>query len=289
MGGPFDEWLVVNDGSEDSTGQLLREWARSDNRVRILEGRGEGLVKSLNLGLRECANEFVARFDVDDQYSASRLSLQRAAMSSNVVACFADYEFITENSISCGIIPSAVYSSAVSVSLVSSQRTAHPSVLFSKSAVLDVGGYREEDFPAEDLSLWLRMSRVGDLISIPMVLLHYRLSQGSISMVRRSEMQNRTQDLIRRIGIRPTDVQHVLENWNSICVDYEDHEFDWQRRLLLFLELKRLKKLTPFTKLQRGYFRDFEKYLWTHPECARALASLSLSAFRRKALRRSII
>lgn len=280
-----DEFLIIDDGSDDATGRILHEWAREDARVRVLKGGGSGLVTGLNLGLRESTNDFVARFDVDDQYSPVRLSVQRAAMNDNTVACFTDYDFIDSKSKEYGTIPSAVFPSAVSISLISSQRTAHPSVLFSKSAVIQAGGYRMEDFPAEDLSLWLRLSRVGDLISVPSVLLHYRINQGSISLLRRYEMQKKTQDLLGEIGILQKDIYHVLENWRSIYHEYESFPMPWQRKLLLFLELRRLDASKSFSTKDRKYLRQLERYIWSHPQSSQALMILGSGAIKRKALR----
>ena len=172
----FDEIIIVDDKSEDGTTKLISEWEKLDSRVKMVKGGGRGLVSALNAGLNLATNDWIARVDIDDTYSANRLRLQRNLISDERVAIFSDYRIIDFDGKDLGVITSAVFPEAVSISLVSSQRTAHPSVLMRKQAVLAVGGYRSEDFPAEDLSLWLRLSRVGKLISSPSVLLNYQLN-----------------------------------------------------------------------------------------------------------------
>ncbi len=168
-----DEIIIVDDNSTDGTFAELERWASQDHRVRILKNPGDGLVSALNLGIRESTNKWIARFDVDDTYNFERIQKQSNMVQPNVVAVFSDYEVLRPSGKSLGVIPSPVDSDAVDVSLVSSRRTPHPSVLFLKDAVISVGGYLPQDFPAEDLSLWLRLSREGLLKSIPEVLLGY--------------------------------------------------------------------------------------------------------------------
>jgi nitric oxide reductase large subunit len=194
-------------------------------------------VGALNLGLREASNEWIARFDVDDRYEISRLDEQRVCISSNVIGIFSDYDFFSEALPYLGTIPSAIDSDAVAVSLISSQRTAHPSILFNRGSVLDVGGYQQEDFPAEDLSLWLRMSRAGDLVSIPKVLLHYRLSAGSVTATKRQASILKKNSLIQSIGINPLNVEKASSKLEQIFEVYKPESFSNEREILLIRDL----------------------------------------------------
>jgi hypothetical protein len=141
-----------------------------------------------------------------------------------------------------GTIPSAIESNAVSVSLISSQRTAHPSALFSKEAVVDAGCYKEIDFPAEDLSLWLRMSRLGKIVSIPETLLHYRLSPGSTSGTRRTEAKDATKKLLIDIGINQKNIQDLVNTYDSVVDLYKKHSFSREREILMLRDLYHVSK-----------------------------------------------
>jgi hypothetical protein len=200
------------------------------------------LVKALNLGIAESFNNWIARFDIDDNYEPDRLKYQRASLNEKTVAIFTDYDFFSDSYNYLGTIPSALDTNAVAVSLISSQRTAHPSVLFSKEAVINAGGYRGMDFPAEDLSLWLRMSRFGDLISIPKTLLHYRLSSESITSKKRNEAKNITKKLLTEIGINQKNVLSLITNFESVIELYKKHNYSRERELLILKDLYYLSK-----------------------------------------------
>lgn len=232
-----DEILIIDDFSDDNTAEIVKDASKEDVRIRLLSNSNPGIVGALNLGLSEASNAWVARFDVDDRYEISRLDEQRVYISSKLVGIFSDYDFFSEASPYLGTIPSAIDSDAVAVSLVSSQRTAHPSILFNRESVLDVGGYQQEDFPAEDLSLWLRMSRVGDLVSIPKVLLHYRLSADSVTGTKRQAAIVKANSLIQSIGINPLNVEKVTLKLEQIFEAYKPERFSNEREILLIRDM----------------------------------------------------
>ena len=65
---PFDELLIVNDGSEDISSSKLLEFEHFDKRIKVLNKPHTGLVETLNYGISCCKHEFIARADVDDLY-----------------------------------------------------------------------------------------------------------------------------------------------------------------------------------------------------------------------------
>lgn len=237
MVGPDDEILVVNDYSTDSTVRMIQEFSQSDSRIKLINNREPGLVGALNLGLKESSNTWVARCDVDDRYHSNRIKIQSGKITKDSAAIFSDYSFFSDSVENLGRIPSAIFNQAVSVSLALSQRTAHPSVLLNKIAVEEAGGYIPEDFPAEDLSLWLRLSRIGKLTSVEDNLLLYRLDINSISFQKRREIMVKKKNLFLKIGINSEDYSFVLENISEILKGYEGMELGNQRKMLLIREI----------------------------------------------------
>ncbi len=197
-----DEILVINDGSTDSTSHILEEYRKLDERVTVLNIPPSGLVKALNKGLEVAKNEVIARADVDDLYALERLDLQASYLQSHpeVGAVFSDYTFFSSSADNLGYMSTGVVSFATKLSLIDAFRTPHPSVTFRRSAVLHVGGYLEEEFPAEDLGLWIRLSSRYQLGSIPMPLLNYRLNPKGISASRQMAMRDKKNQLLRSLN-----------------------------------------------------------------------------------------
>jgi len=239
-----DELLVVNDGSTDNSSLILADLAKNDGRLRIVTTVGIGLVAALNLGINEAKNPWVARFDVDDEYPLNRLNLQRELIEANVAAIFSDYSFISIAGVSLGTLPSAITSNPTKLSLVSSQRTPHPVALLNRASVLSVGGYRIEDFPAEDLGLWFRLLEKGRFLSVPKVLLRYRLSGSSISSSNRKEQFATKSKII--ISFRSWDVlvQNCLEEFSSTISCYLRHQRSTARIILHLRDVAKAAKLS---------------------------------------------
>jgi len=232
-----DQVVVIDDGSSDNTKKILDQWRSDIENITIITTKGIGIVDSLNLGMKACENDWIARFDVDDEYARDRLDKQSKYINSKNVAIFADYDFIDDFGNSFGHMSSPVYDAPTAISLVNSTRTAHSVALINKLALLEVGGYRNEDFPAEDLSLWLRLSKVGDLASVPDSLLMYRIRKGSVTNEKRQNALAKKENLIRFIGIDLHKLQYCNENIGSILNSYTDTSSETNRRILFLRDL----------------------------------------------------
>jgi hypothetical protein len=239
-----DELLVVNDGSTDNSSLILAHLAKNDARLKIVTTVGVGLVAALNLGIAEAKNPWVARFDADDEYPLNRINLQRKLIEANVAAIFADYSFMSAAGISLGTLPSAITSNPTKLSLVSSQRTPHPVALLNRASVLSVGGYRIEDFPAEDLGLWFRLLESGQFLSVPKALLSYRLSGGSISSSNRSEQFTTKSRMIRGFRSWHVLVESCLEEFSSTISCYLRHQRSTARVILHLRDIRNASKLS---------------------------------------------
>jgi glycosyltransferase involved in cell wall biosynthesis len=280
-----DEILLIDDSSTDGTSDFLRRWAADDSRVRVLHNSGFGLVDALNLALKESSHDWIARVDVDDTYAPNRIEEQVRALNKDTVAIFSDYRLTSPKVQDLGIITTAVFPSAVSLSLVSSQRTPHPSVIFNKIAAAAAGGYRKIDFPAEDLSLWLRMSRLGQLISIPNVLLNYQISPGSISSNRRNEMVEKRNHLLLHFGINQKDILNVISSWEDFASSYDEMSWSTRRKILMYRDLRIHSSLFPNVIRDKKVLKLMRNKLITDIKTIPSLAGLKYEQFLRSKVR----
>jgi glycosyltransferase involved in cell wall biosynthesis len=231
-----DQLVIVDDHSTDDSWTVLSK-LHFDFEFILCSNPGQGLVSALNFGIKMARHEWIARFDVDDEYPEIRLEAQLSSFAKSTVAIFGDYSIVDSLGNNLGLIPSPVFSGATALSLVHSDRTAHPSVVFRKKAAIDVGLYREEDFPSEDLSLWIRLAKVGELITVPENVLTYTLHQKSISTSRYSEAKNRSQELIQYLFMISELVPTIERDFDSYMKSYRKMKFSEERKILFLRDL----------------------------------------------------
>lgn len=62
------EVICVNDGSEDTSLEILKEFAQKDSRFKIIDKENTGAGDSRNIGLKEAKGEYVLFLDADDKF-----------------------------------------------------------------------------------------------------------------------------------------------------------------------------------------------------------------------------
>lgn len=139
---PPDEIVLVEDGP--LTKELYEVLDKYPMLHRIKNETNLGLGLALNVGLKKCRNELVARMDTDDCSKPDRCEKQIARFLEKpylaIVGSHID-EFVGDinNVISQRIVPT----SSEDIYNFAKKRSAfnHPAVMYSKTAVLNNGGY----------------------------------------------------------------------------------------------------------------------------------------------------
>ena len=272
-----DEIIIIDDGSTDKSTNFLRTAELEVPNLRVIYTKGIGLVNALNLGIKESSNNWIARYDVDDTYPSNRVEKQKKLISSDVAAIFCDYRLVLNNGKTSAVIPSAIDNLATIVSLLYSQQTPHPGVLLNREIIISVGGYISNDFPVEDLSLWLRAARSGKLISVPEVLLNYTLSNLSTSGSRQKIVKAKKLEVINKYGLPFDLIRDNVSELSDTYLRYVSSPLVEERRILLLRNLRKLYKLQPeITKIMApGYL----KYISLHPIKASGLVKQKLRRF----------
>ena len=70
------EFLIINDGSTDSSWEIIQRYAEKDQRIVPITQENIGLTKSLNKGILIAKGEFIARQDSDDLSLPKRFDKQ---------------------------------------------------------------------------------------------------------------------------------------------------------------------------------------------------------------------
>lgn len=84
------EIILVDDGSCDESGGICDEYARRDQRIRVLHKENEGVVRARKDGLKKASGEEIAYVDADDWIRPDMLERMHGVMGRegvDVVAC----------------------------------------------------------------------------------------------------------------------------------------------------------------------------------------------------------
>ena len=77
---PADDIVIVDDGSTDSTEDVVRPYA---SQVRYIWKENQGISTARNLGIRETSGFWVTFLDVDDEWHPAKLEKQVSALKEN--------------------------------------------------------------------------------------------------------------------------------------------------------------------------------------------------------------
>ncbi len=179
---PDFEVLAVDDGSTDGTGEILREMARVDSRVKVLTQEPRGIVVALELARSRARGRYLARMDADDRSLPERFRRQMAMVTAHGgplacgagVACF-PRETLREGALRYeGWVNGLVTQEEIERDLFVECPIPHPTLLARAEALDLAGGYRDRGWP-EDYDLVLRLWEAGGRLGkVGEVLLQWR-------------------------------------------------------------------------------------------------------------------
>ena len=179
------EFVIVNDGSTDGSGEILRSFALQDTRIRLIEQANSGIVGALNRGLVESRGEFIARMDADDKAMPDRFLRQAVFLAEHpsVVAVGSAIRIVDSSgtSIADRMPPMAHADIERELLLGDGLAQCHPTMMIRRTAVETVGFYSKDYEWVEDVALFLSLARIGQLANIPEVLLCYRRHSASVN------------------------------------------------------------------------------------------------------------
>lgn len=156
------EYLVVDDGSEDNSADVVRAHVGDDPRFRLMPGGHRGLSAARNTGIRESRGKYIAYLDGDDRWHPRFLEQQVALIESlppEVGAVFARGRMILENGTPVFLQRQRPGRYDFDDLLINNNPARSGSaLLIKKSCFEDVGGFDENLHYVEDFECWLRIA-----------------------------------------------------------------------------------------------------------------------------------
>ena len=177
------ELIVVDDGSTDGTGSVLRR-IDDPRLVVVRHSTNRGLVAAVRTGIEHTSTGIVARMDADDVAHEDRLGREYELLEQRPEVGLVATGFVSVDEHGHVLRrhePPPDHASAW-FRLLFANCLAHPTTMYRRAVFDAVGGYRGDCFPAEDHDLWLRMAEVTEIATIPEALLWYQRTDSSMSV-----------------------------------------------------------------------------------------------------------
>ena len=190
------EFAIRDDGSDDGSTEILREWAFRDRRIKLCIGeRCLGPAESSNAVVRQSSTAFVARMDADDISHPDRLRRQLALLRSRP-------DIVLVGSLWEGIDARGRRVRSRDRSRLSAPGPfspfPHGSIMFRRDAFDRAGGYRKACDFWEDSDLYIRLAEQGRILVLPDPLYLHRASPLSARLVSSPDAVERAADNMYR-------------------------------------------------------------------------------------------
>lgn len=177
------ELLIVNDGSQDDTAEVVASF--DDPRIRWIDCAHGGVAAALNRGLSMSRGRYIARFDADDICMPGRIETQYDFMESHPdhVLAGSDALYMLESGEELFHFRCIGHThEEISSVLYRYCPFIHSAVMYRKDAVLQAGGYHNHAHNFEDYLLWTRLANAGKLCNLDEPLIRVRFNPSSVTM-----------------------------------------------------------------------------------------------------------
>jgi glycosyltransferase involved in cell wall biosynthesis len=280
------DFHIVDDGSRDGTPDILAEYARRDRRIVIhTQPQNVGLAAALNIGCRAASADIVARMDADDVSLPERFARQLEYLGdqSDIGVLGTYVRSLDEHDRIGEVWPCPAQPGLAAWSMLFYCAMAHPTIMIRRS-VLEAVGFYPSGYPAEDYALFMRLIRITRIMSLPEVLLHYRVLSTSYTRAGWERLERDSARTVRE-SVGALQIGPLSDRDIELMRDLARHhypsqvtEIDRLRELITSLRSRQVT-LPPLSGDDvRAINRDAGVRLWLLAALAVRRGSLSLAA-----------
>lgn len=224
---PYWELLVVDDGSQDRTQEIVKGYAERDSRVRLIQINHGGASGARNAGMKAAQYPWAAVLDADDVAMPERLQVQ-------IEAAEADPKVVLWGAYSQDIGPKGELGALHKSGPTSKEEfqalrdrgepvvLRNSTILFRRDLALEIGGFDSRLEPCEDLDFWDRLAAHGPVVTLTDNLVLYRRHDGSITNRRFEAGLKVTRYVEARNKAR---LRGEMIEWDSFANHYDDVGF----------------------------------------------------------------
>ncbi|HCM59963.1 MAG TPA: hypothetical protein DIS74_06255 [Bacteroidales bacterium] len=203
---PADEIMVVDDGSTDSTPEVIMKFPE----VRYIFQTNQGPAAARNNGVKAAKGDYIAFLDSDDYWEAGHLKNLASLLGNNTElhwAATAYRKHLLNGREKTVRLQARHYSDGNRVDYFSATPELHflsvISTAVSRELFIEAGGFAERYSRGEDLSLWLRLALAEPVLG-------YSPEPTAVYV-------ETTQSLTGRRGNLSALAQRITDDWTDVC------------------------------------------------------------------------
>lgn len=163
---PHFELILVNDGSEDNSGDICDEYATLDSRIKVIHQKNGGVSNARNTGIKTAKSKWIAFIDADDTWSPEFLKEMNGLIKHfpNVDIYSSKFALIHNNKVISDETFSSKSEKYILFDLIDdfAEKVKFPinasSVIIRKSAIENAGYFDERIAMFEDYDLFVRIA-----------------------------------------------------------------------------------------------------------------------------------
>ncbi len=184
---PDWELIIVDGGSTDNTPAIVARYAEHDARIKyIRQAQKGGVSHDRNVGLRTAQGRYIAILDSDDIWA----SQDKLAEQLEFFRTHPDHVLVGSGVLEIDTAgrtlaryKNPITDTHIRRAMLFRNPFAHSSVMFLRTAALEIGGYDEVRTIGEDYDLILRLGGKGRMANLPALFLKYRVHPGSVCVM----------------------------------------------------------------------------------------------------------
>jgi glycosyltransferase involved in cell wall biosynthesis len=183
------EVVVVDDGSMDSTGEILERYAERDKRVRVVHQKNAGVAAARNCAIALARGRYVAQQDHDDLSLPERLEKQIAFLEAHPETCAVFCRCVMTDERLKPLL--TILAPEDDEGLRRGFRRGNPllvNYMIRRETLKEMGSYRDAFELANDFDFNLRLLERGKVHCLPEVLYVYRSHDEQESIVRKADV-----------------------------------------------------------------------------------------------------
>ena len=223
---PNLELIVVDDGSPDDTGKVLRRLQEEffGRPMRVISKPNEGLPLALNSGFDVAKGELFTWTSDDNAYLPGAITamVRELELDPEAAMVFADFQWVRQDGTPGNVVTTGPVDDLIQRNVIGL------CFLYRSESARRVGGYSPDMALAEDYDYWVRLKATGRLIHLERVLYQVGDEPDSLTRTRARDINEVASKVIAAQTANPRWRESMIRHKSALCQEYKRHGLIWR-------------------------------------------------------------